>query len=397
MCRSKDQSGRRCKCDTSEKRRLRRRNQKAIQSIALPAKPRPNAPVDAPKIAPSIKVDDQPTYDTCREQMNAVNVAKDQWKETVQSEELGKYSIPALKAMRRVEEETRRLGSMVCALVDKETGMTDMEYSQQWDNQLQSLKDERESTTLESERERLSVQISRMSSVDGVPVKEYLMQRGEQTLEVMKKLRDIGNSELFNADSDSSDLKSGYSQVSSFFPDDWVEKANGERVKLETNDETGVDGQYLAGRAIQVNAMYLAGSQMPDDGDESTVYLRDYSRQVLRSTFLHETTHHMEYVTRTNGVPLSEVERSFLKRRTTHAGRREEPVKGDILRGMTVYADSFSSAYTGRDYSKGDMYEVLTTGAESVFMGKNGGLMGLLNSRPDPDHKHFVIGTWLSH
>ena len=91
------------------------------------------------------------------------------------------------------------------------------------------------------------------------------------------------------------------------------------------------------------------------------------------------------------------MEEAFLKRRTT------DPTTGERENLQTIYKgtkergrpDNFVNLYMGKEYSDGSR-EVLSTGAEAVFHGSFGSLVGLGRQKADPEMKKFIIGLWAS-
>jgi hypothetical protein len=118
------------------------------------------------------------------------------------------------------------------------------------------------------------------------------------------------------------------------------------------------------------------------DGDSNVSY----------STSTHEMAHRFEKV-----VPgIGEMEEAFLKRRTTaESGKREDLV--DLYPGSrareVARPDDFVNAYIGKEYGRKNSHEVLSVGVESVFAGRNGGLVGAGRYDADTDHRAFVLGT----
>ena len=112
----------------------------------------------------------------------------------------------------------------------------------------------------------------------------------------------------------------------------------------------------------------------------------------------HELGHRMEHT-----VPgVSDLEREFLKRRTTLAdGTRERmvDVNGSGKR-EAGWADSFPVAYMGRNYAVGnkptESFEILSVGMESMFGGHHGGFVGAGRYNRDDESRSFILGLLAS-
>lgn len=108
----------------------------------------------------------------------------------------------------------------------------------------------------------------------------------------------------------------------------------------------------------------------------------------------HELGHRFQSV-----VPgISTLEHQFIARRTTLSdGEREAKVNvSGGKKAETGYADSFPLAYTGRVYEGSAFTEVLSTGAESLFAGEEGGLVGGGRYHRDDDMRSFILGLMAS-
>lgn len=119
------------------------------------------------------------------------------------------------------------------------------------------------------------------------------------------------------------------------------------------------------------------------------------AKDPLFSVGVHEVGHHFE--ARVPGIVA--LEREFLLRRTTDENGNRLPQAplwgGSGMEGddVMVRADSFADAYMSREYPRGDGYEVMTTGAEALFGGQYGGLVGQGRYQGDPDMRAFVLGV----
>lgn len=381
MCRGIDHGNRRCPADTSEKRRLRRRNQQALQSIAIPTKIQH-------KPAEGLRIDREVSPADIEDQISKVEELKAKASRPMPG---GKQKI-----WEQIETETIRTGALFQKFVEQETGQSDENIREAWEQRRRTL-EQRLSTLPDHEREETSRELREMMTPQGAETRRIAKKRGEETLRILQRFRPMGGTFSYE---DDSHVAHSHRAVSRFFPSDWIEQSEENGTRLELSTIAGSGGRYQNHgdySSIQVGADYVAGSQL-----EGEPYLQEYSQDNLNSLLLHETTHHMEFLSRKDDKSsLGNLQKTFLERRTTHDGKREEPLTpdklGELAPDAIVYADNFSDAYAGRVYEGNSSYEILTVGAESVFTGKQGGLMGIGNCAPDPDHKSFVLGVWLTH
>lgn len=107
------------------------------------------------------------------------------------------------------------------------------------------------------------------------------------------------------------------------------------------------------------------------------------------ATAVHEWQHRFEY-----SVPgITHLEREFLHRRAGEDADLEPIYKGRREMG---YRDDFVEHYMGKVYS-GSAFEVMSMGAESLFSGQNGGLVGAHGGgkmHADDDMRAFVLGVY---
>lgn len=387
MCRGTGEGKRRCPCDTSEKRRLRRKNSQAAQSVSVEALS-PQRPAQAPLIEHTVSPED------IHQQVSRVQSLQD------------KASRPTpggnKRIMEQLETETTYTGALFNKFLEQETGRSDKGIQDSWEQENRSLEESLSQADTEEEKQALRSRLKERSTDQGAETRATARERGNETLQVLQQFRSYGEGEFPLTDKESF-TSQAHASVSRFLPSDWIQKAqdNGTQVELSLREGTG--GKYMDTKpgevsTIEIGSDYAYGAQL-----DSEPYLQSYARDNLDGLLIHETTHHMEYLAHKDDKnSLAQLQGAFLSRRTTHNGKREDPVSHDKLgyttaKDMTVYADGFSNVYTGRVYPGGKSYEVLTTGAESVFTGKQGGLLGIGNCAPDPDHKNFVLGVWLTH
>lgn len=114
-----------------------------------------------------------------------------------------------------------------------------------------------------------------------------------------------------------------------------------------------------------------------------------------RSTAIHEFAHRVEHSHKVGGR-ITKLERTFLARRTTDAETGEREKLKRIYPGTKEagYADNFADVYMGKIYNDGNYHELLSTGAEAVFEGRFGGLVGMGRRQADPEMKNFIVGLW---
>lgn len=116
--------------------------------------------------------------------------------------------------------------------------------------------------------------------------------------------------------------------------------------------------------------------------------------QAQKRVALHEFAHRIEASGET-GAHIKRMEEQFLVRRTTDPETGEREKLSAIYRGRKEYgrADNFVNMYMGKTYTDGSR-EVLSTGAEAVFHGSFGNLIGTGQQKADPEMKKFIIGLW---
>ena len=102
----------------------------------------------------------------------------------------------------------------------------------------------------------------------------------------------------------------------------------------------------------------------------------------------HELSHRLEDTNPHLGV----LEKQFLERRCVDANGNKTPaVLRRGSRGERFREGGFVDSYIGKVYES-NFAEVLSVGAEAVFTGSYGGLVGEDGYKADPDHRAFVLG-----
>lgn len=116
-----------------------------------------------------------------------------------------------------------------------------------------------------------------------------------------------------------------------------------------------------------------------------------------KQTALHEFAHRIESTPKL-GNYITQLEESFLERRTTNQLNGEREELQQIYPKTKEYgrADKFIDLYMGKEYTNSAIgyREILSTGAESVFGGSFGGLVGLGRKPADKDMYNFIVGLW---
>jgi hypothetical protein len=133
---------------------------------------------------------------------------------------------------------------------------------------------------------------------------------------------------------------------------------------------------------------------------EITVYMNE-SAQQTRRVITHEFSHRVEDAN--PHIPM--LEEGFLASRTTMADGRRETLKvykqgviqGSALRNdgkrEVVREDNFVSPYMGKEYLHSSR-EILSMGSEAVFSGSQGGLVGIGNTKSDPQMRNWILGVY---
>lgn len=116
-----------------------------------------------------------------------------------------------------------------------------------------------------------------------------------------------------------------------------------------------------------------------------------------KSIAYHEFGHRAEHVVNNGVIP--RLEESFLKRRTTTNGKRDELLPmysptGDL---EMTRRDSFMHEYIGKEYLDANAREVFTVGLEAAYGGRMGAFRGLgVGHREDMDHRGLTLGILAS-
>ena len=160
----------------------------------------------------------------------------------------------------------------------------------------------------------------------------------------------------------------------------------------------GRQGQVVQGwvRDNATDVKYQKSLAAPEA--EITVYVGQGDKETRR-VITHEFSHRIE-----DAVPhIKMLEEGFLASRTTLENGKREPLlsfrKGKVV-GLAfgkdpevVREDNFITPYIGREYADGAR-EVLSVGSEGVFSGSQGGLVGIGNSKADPQMRNWILGVY---
>lgn len=135
------------------------------------------------------------------------------------------------------------------------------------------------------------------------------------------------------------------------------------------------------------------------DGSIPALVISDSSNPKNRAYAYHEAVHRFEH-TIPNGA-MTRAETAFLNRRTSVNGKPAELTllapTSNIIEAELVAEGGFANQYIGKVYINQQAKEVMSVGAESLFSGTYGGLLGLdQEHRADKDHRGFVLGMFAS-
>ena len=207
--------------------------------------------------------------------------------------------------------------------------------------------------------------------------------------EVLTELRPMGGEGKFHELSEA-EMVPHMGAVMADFPTDWVEQNNRTSPGLLVRETLGrahykASGEPIPGHPLGERASVLLVSEDHPDGPDARA--NPYHR-----VGVHEMAHRFQHI-----VPgVTELEREFLRRRTTDpaTGRREALVDlGAGMAGERARPDAFVSAYIGKEYRDSNATEVMSMGMESLFTGTHGGLVGAGRYAADADMRAFVLGV----
>lgn len=139
---------------------------------------------------------------------------------------------------------------------------------------------------------------------------------------------------------------------------------------------------------------YIVGSEKTGHSPSINLTVNNFGNEQNMSAY-HEFIHHMQD---RRADTLLRMERAFSRYRTTTDGVRNPLVKEEDVPELPseryVRNGNFADTYMGREYPFDDSLEILPTGAEAVFGGGYGGLMGFDDWDEDKEHRNFVLGIF---
>lgn len=453
MCRSKDENNsRRCECDSSENRRLRRYNAAARAKFAAAAVPA--TPVSQVIFPSSYFADGSYSPETVERKVKdlLVNLPKlllegDAWIQHVLIE--GKEISHSARAV-EFDKIVSILGEGVEFIARERYGAPTndkfTEAESDLDNEYSIKYYEKYDEALENGMDKDQAE----SHVEDVLMDWYQNEKVNRIGDILDKrnealqnsLKDIGvvfanpNDTYgfeYSKDSDVSAIDS-LKVALKFYPQNWVYNSNQQNWSSPLKVIQGKDRAYYA-ESIPIEN---GGSVFLQDYSELYVSLDEYSyfrEDAGMRVALHEFGHRIEHVI--GSVPfggshaggISTAEKVFLSRRT---GRNRIIGVGDNneggeqlttieIEGEVGYKDTFPSHYMGRAYDeysdpnfnwsqydserfpRTEAWEVFTMGMETLFAGTNGAFVGIdkTNTRPnyeeaDTDYKRFILGLLAS-
>lgn len=236
--------------------------------------------------------------------------------------------------------------------------------------------------------------------------------RGQEYQKALSQIRPMGAPKVKRGEMPFSSIDQQHSKKATVnrlvkslnhFPTEWINEEN----RSDVNDLSVVGSGKRA---------YYSHDVMITDRWGSIVFHGSrISVGSNESTSAHEYGHRVE----TETIPeVNQLSQAFLAARTTNEHRERDelvqiegkgkkgaaiPQKIENIEGQTggvrhawSRPDSFVHNYMGRQYGHRDTTEIFTTGMESVFYGKYGGLRGYENGREDAGHRRFILGALAS-
>lgn len=403
MCRAKIEAGqpkvdRRCDCDNSEARRLRRHTRDAIvrnAPLALkPSEPKfiPSAPPAA--VTPLTKVrEERFTTESVKEEIESISEGIEELRE------LGE-SADAIFAF--VDRKLHVIGAGIDYLSENKYGSpTDAEFVEAYNSFGKTFLEGREVARNSGKtKAEWEAEVGEEVEAEFTERMTHLVEKRNTALR--KSLADIGvefadpETLKYTRNSDK-EAVTALKKAISFYPQSWVDASNAMKVPLQV--KTSMEGNR--------------GGYNPDSSKfgrfsrRSTLTVRDMKGADFAggiSLGLHEFAHRVEHANPT----VVELERAFLMRRSGHYSEAVNPVKPEELSVIHEedfeqvegkeeygYKDNFPTHYMGKVY-EGEAFEILSMGMESLFSGETGGLSGIMNHKADPDYKRFILGTLAS-
>lgn len=452
MCTSKSEGGKRCSCDSSEARRLRRHNKAALdrnvqESSEVKKLADYTKPVDV--TYPHSPFTLRPLTKASVHQIAAeMKGLKQDFLAETEPEKIEDL-------LKQMNDKALEAGGIVSALIAAKTGNTDVSYvakkqlpvakaqeyldfrQQQLKEETEILKEAEENRGLSAEHEEIyqsrkrdwnyresnaiiaeeELKIAKKNLSDKAQV--FAKERGHQALSVIQEIRATGGS---------IPIKGGHQEaiehlrnVEQFIPTDWIDKTKTlpelfVSNKPAPNSEEKASGGSVFGyhlhslvdpkvtdrvRRKQLNKDFnvqLKRTQKP--ADYAQIVLLDLNLVIrapkdnlyerVDSTALHEFIHRVQVA---DSNLLAKMDNRLLVERTTTNGERDSPVK--ITDKNVYYPDTFARSETGRFYSVAGGCEITTTAAQAVFFGEEEGYLGFTDlQRKDPHLRDYLLGIW---
>lgn len=380
MCRVK---GRRCECDTSEARKLRRYNRKALDQFSEQV-----IPPESLKVTP---IPSSIIPRTIEEIRNTINASR-------RYNTMAKIvSNPLSSPAARFDDSLKLAGAGVEYVAEKTYGApSDDEILETW-NKIKAETLKCTSTAGETKDKSSDKPKIVLSPKEKDSLRELFERRNEA---YRKTLIDVGvkfskaENIKFLPESNEKAVDS-LKNVMRYFPQSWIDASNeahdnGLPIHVAVDNERGRYEHYasdLHGNLLPFSELLLMeyDEGFMDDGSGMSVVA------------MHEFSHRIECT-----VPgITRIEGFFLDRR---AGNY--PTDGSVTPEKLTkiyepdsifddpelgYKDNFADHYMGRVYED-DIREILSSGMETLFCGTNGGFSGIMGTKADPDYKYFILG-----
>lgn len=399
MCRGgKDNEERRCGCDTTEDRRLRRRNGTARRIWSKFV-----TQLTSARFHPEVKHPDV-NGEVIAHRINALHSNLNAIQATEDHNTIINLTVQA-------DIELNQIGAMVSDLAETKYGApsdemlkeTFKENGKIYAKELRAMKKEaRKQGMSRSEAGEFADEIT----FKGIGAKlfsevEALVEKRNNAFKLALEESGVTfadpESLQFGNGSDASAVESLKKAVS-FYPKSWVDASNDENqsAPLIVRDSGEDRARYVG----QVDANDGSGKYHSElvvqREEEGTLYIVDKGF----GSSLHEFAHRVE-----DTVPyITALEETFLMRRTGRLpfdGETIDPEKMKPIFGRKGsadeevelgYRDNFPDPYMGKVYEDHPSREILSMGMESLFGGSTGGLAGMSGHKPDPDYKKFILG-----
>jgi hypothetical protein len=445
MCTSKSDGGKRCGCDNSEARRLRRHNREALNRVdSWFSRKRSEESPPAPPFSYVSPTFGQPvTITEMQQQAAKITGLKSKWKaatDTAEQQEL----------LTKLKDETVHMGAMVNSMVASQTGKTDEEvandrqaeivgYQTQIDiNESQREESQRQIGLINGKLQQKTIsasqaqqdiedqqKIGRAARDSTIALEEsrrkvnednliIAADRGAAILDVIRQIRPLADKVKVAG----GEAQQEYSKMAGVFPEEWLtesENLNTVYTGYTKKEEGNKAGFYLEnidnaspGTRQKLASNFNLQKELNSPGHVSFIQInlqagsREYRDALplrVKSTHIHEYVHHLE---RIQGRLPARLQEEFLRERISTGGQEEKVLLHDS-RKSAYYKDSFPAVHAGRDYrnkpglsavTENDHWEILSVGAESVFGGANDGFMNLYRQKADVHYKNFIVGFW---